>query len=164
MHSVTLEAIPYAMFTLEGEPCHRDSSGEKWIDVVLEGIIDCAKTCIENNIPVGLGSDVSCPFVVHYNFWRELYYFNKYIGRSAQEAIHRATLGNAAIAGIDKETGSIEAGKSADMIAVKGNPLDDLTAPEKCLHGYGKRQSDPQATPQKNERNRRCSGQIYVAK
>ena len=126
-HICTLSpAIPYAMFTLEES--HATETAQKNGRVVLEGIIDCAKTCIENNIPVGLGSDVSCPFVVHYNFWRELYYFNKYIGRSAQEAIHRATLGNAAIAGIDKETGSIEAGKSADMIAVKGNPLDDLTA------------------------------------
>ena len=71
---------------------------------------------------------MSCPFVTHYNFWREPYYFNKYIGRSKQEALHRATLGNATIAGIDKETGSIEPGKCADLIVVKGDPLKDLTA------------------------------------
>ena len=63
---------------------------------------------------------------VHYNFWRELCYFHKYIGRSTQETLHRATLGNAAIAGVDKETGSIEAGKCADMIVVKENPLENL--------------------------------------
>lgn len=119
-------AIPYAKFTLEES--HATDVAKKNGAVVLEGIIECAKTCIENDIPVGLGSDVSCPFVTHYNFWRELYYFNKYIGRSAQETIHRATAGNAAIAGIDKETGTIEAGKCADMIVVREDPLKDLTA------------------------------------
>lgn len=119
-------AIPYAKFTLEES--HATDVAKKNGAVVLEGIIECTKTCIENDIPVGLGSDVSCPFVTHYNFWRELYYFNKYIGRSAQETIHRATAGNAAIAGIDKETGTIEAGKCADMIVVREDPLKDLTA------------------------------------
>lgn len=32
------------------------------------------------------------------------------------------------MAGIDDETGSIEVGKSADMIVMKENPLDDLLA------------------------------------
>ena len=119
-------AIPYAMFTLEES--HATEIAKNNGSVVLEGIIDCAKTCIENDIPVGLGSDVSCPFVTHYNFWRELYFFSRYIGRSAQETLYRATAGNAAIAGIDKETGTIEAGKCADMIVVRENPLDDLNA------------------------------------
>ena len=119
-------AIPYAQFTLEES--HATETAKKNGQVVLDGIIECAKTCIDNDIPVGLGSDVSCPFVTHYNFWREPYYFNKYIGRSKQEALHRATLGNATIAGIDKETGSIEPGKCADLIVVKGDPLKDLTA------------------------------------
>ncbi len=119
-------AIPYAEFT--PEESHASQAAKKNGRIVLDGIIDCAKACIENDIPVGLGSDVSCPFVVHYNFWRELCYFSKYIGRSTRETLYRATLGNAAIAGIDKETGSIEIGKSADMIVVKDDPLDDLSS------------------------------------
>jgi imidazolonepropionase-like amidohydrolase len=119
-------AIPYAMFTLEES--HATEVAKKNGSVVLEGIIDCARTCIENDIPVGLGSDVSCPFVTHYNFWRELCFFSKYIGRSTQETLYRATAGNAAIAGIDKETGTIEAGKCADMIVVREDPLSDLNA------------------------------------
>ena len=117
-------AIPYALCSLEES--HAVPAAKKNGQIVLDGIIAGAKTCIENDIPVGLGSDVSCPFVVHYNFWRELCYFHKYIGRSTQETLHRATLGNAAIAGVDKETGSIEAGKCADMIVVKENPLENL--------------------------------------
>ena len=118
--------IPYALFTLEES--HAVPAAKKNGQIVLDGIIACVNTCIENDIPVGLGSDVSCPFVVHYNFWRELCYFHKYIGSSTQETLHRATLGNAVIAGIDKETGSIEVGKCADMIVVKENPLENLAA------------------------------------
>ena len=94
----------------------------------MEGIVECVKTCLANDIPVGLGNDVGCPFIVHYNFWRELCYFQKHIGVSAQEALHTATLKNAQIAGIDNITGSIEKGKSADMIVVQKNPLNDLSA------------------------------------
>ena len=96
-------------------------------NVVLEGIISSAKAALENGIPVGLGTDSACPFVTQYDMWRELAYFKKFVGVSASFAIHTATLGNAKIAGIDKETGSIEVGKCADMLIVSENPLDDLT-------------------------------------
>ena len=119
-------AIPYAEFTLEES--YASQAAKNNGRIVLDGIIECAKACIENDIPVGLGSDVSCPFVVHYNFWRELCFFSKYIGRSTQETLYRATLGNATIAGISEETGSIEPGKSADLIVVKNNPLEDLSS------------------------------------
>ena len=119
-------AIPYAKFELSESnalPVAKQNG-----EIVLEGVINCAKACIENDIPVGLGSDVSCPFVTHYNFWRELYYFSKYIGRPKKEALYRATLGNARIIDLDKEIGSIEKGKCADLIVVRDNPLEDLTA------------------------------------
>ena len=43
-------------------------------------------------------------------------------------ALHSATLGNAALAGIAGETGSIQPGKCADMIVCAADPLADLTA------------------------------------
>ena len=51
-----------------------------------------------------------------------------YISVSNEFAIHTATKVNAEIAGIDKETGSIEEGKSADFMVVEGNPLENLEA------------------------------------
>ncbi|MBQ1289202.1 MAG: amidohydrolase family protein, partial [Erysipelotrichaceae bacterium] len=118
-------ALPYAEFELSES--HALPVAKKNGKIVMDGIIECAKACIENDIPVGLGNDVGCPFILHYNYWRELCYFHKYVGVSNKDTLYTATLGNAKIAGIDSETGSIEKGKSADMIVVKGNPLEDLS-------------------------------------
>ena len=119
-------ALPYAEFDLSES--HAIPVAKRNGKIVMDGIIECAKTCIREGIPVGLGNDVGCPFILHYNYWRELYYFHKYVGVSNAYALYTATLNNAVIAGIDKETGSIEPGKCADMIVVEKNPLEDLCA------------------------------------
>jgi imidazolonepropionase-like amidohydrolase len=95
--------------------------------VVTDGIIKCAKACVENGIPVGLGTDAACPFTTQYDMWRELYYFCTLVGVSNSFAIYSATLQNAIILGIDDVTGSVENGKCADLIVTKGNPLEDIT-------------------------------------
>ena len=95
--------------------------------IVLRGIVECARRALREGIPVGLGTDTGCPYVTHYDMWRELHYFNAFCGVSEAFALYSATLGNAKIAGIDDETGSIEPGKCADLIVVNGNPLEDLS-------------------------------------
>lgn len=95
---------------------------------MFEGIKECAKAAIANNIPVVLGNDVGCPWITQYDFWRELYYFHKYVGVSNAFALYTATLNSAVMAGIGNVTGSVEAGKCADLIVTKNNPLDDLRA------------------------------------
>ena len=96
--------------------------------VVFDGVVDCAKACLAEGIPVGLGTDTGCPYVTHYNMWRELDYFQRYCGVTRAFALHTATLGNARIVRLDHETGSIEPGKSADFVITAGNPLEDLRA------------------------------------
>ena len=94
--------------------------------IVFEGIISCAKAALENGIPVVLGNDVGCPWITQYDFWRELYYFHKYVGVSNSFALYTATKKSAELAGIGDLTGSIAPGKCADMIVTEGNPLEDL--------------------------------------
>jgi imidazolonepropionase-like amidohydrolase len=43
-------------------------------------------------------------------------------GWTPVEAIHAGTLGSATAIGCDKELGSLEAGKLADLVVVRGNP------------------------------------------
>ena len=95
--------------------------------IVMDGIVACAKACLASGVPVGLGTDTACPYVTQYDTWRELVYFRRFCGVTAGQALYAATLGNAKIAGIEKETGSIAPGKSADMLITRDNPLTDLT-------------------------------------
>jgi imidazolonepropionase-like amidohydrolase len=94
--------------------------------VVMDGIISAAKTALENGISVGLGTDSGCPYTTHYDMWRELVYFHKYVGVSNAFALYTATKRNAQILGIGDVTGTIEVGKAADFLIVDGNPLENL--------------------------------------
>ena len=95
--------------------------------VVMNGIIENARSALEHDIPVGLGTDTVVPYITHYDMWRELVYFHKLVGVEPSFALYSATLGNATIAGCDEVTGSIDIGKSADMILLNANPLEDLS-------------------------------------
>ena len=117
-------ALPYALFD---RSITNASEVEQFNgNVVFEGIIDCAKAAIANDIPVVLGNDVGCPWITQYDFWRELYYFHKYVGVSNAFALYTATCRGAEMAGIGDITGTLESGKCADMIVVEKNPLEDL--------------------------------------
>lgn len=127
VHVATLSpALPYALF--DPAISHVTEMERYNGEIVFHGIIECAKQCLANDIPVGLGTDTGCPYVTHYDMWRELQYFHKCCGVSNAFALHTATKRNAEIAGIGDITGSIEAGKCADFIVCAKNPLDDLTA------------------------------------
>ncbi len=117
--------LPYALF--DKDISHVDELGKKNGYIVMNGIIDCAKKCLESGIKVGLGTDAGCAFITSYDTWRELYYFVKYLGVSPAFTLHTATKINAEILGKDDEIGSIEVGKIADMIVCENNPLDTFT-------------------------------------
>lgn len=119
-------AIPYALF--DRSVSHATYEQQENGKVVLEGVIAMARACLENDIPVGLGTDTGCPYVTHYDMWRELCYFVKYCGVTPAFALRSATLLNARLAGIDSVTGSVEAGKAADLIVCDRDPLADLSA------------------------------------
>lgn len=119
-------ALPYALYD---RSITNASEVEQFNgNVVFEGIIDCAKAAIANDIPVVLGNDVGCPWITQYDFWRELYYFHKYVGVSNTFALYTATCRGAEMAGIGDITGTLESGKCADMIVVEKNPLEDIRA------------------------------------
>ncbi len=119
-------ALPFAEF--DRETTHITEVAQYNGKIVFEGILDCAKACLANGIPVGLGTDTGCPYITHYDMWRELNYFHKYCGVSNAFALYTATKRNAELAGVGNITGSIEPGKSADFVVTTKNPLENLEA------------------------------------
>ena len=126
-HVATLSpALPFALFD---RSVSNITEMEQYNgDMVFNGIIECAKACLKEGIPVGLGTDTGCPYVTHYDMWRELNYFHKFCGVSNAFALYTATKGNAKIAGLESVTGQIEAGKCADFVVTEKNPLENLQA------------------------------------
>jgi len=143
-------ALPYALFD---RSVSNASEVERYNgNVVFEGIIDCAKAALEQDIPVVLGNDVGCPWITQYDFWRELYYFHKYVGVSNAFALYTATDRSAQLAGIGQETGTLEPGKAADLIVTAADPLADLRALRhvELVMSHGQLHRAPQVKHRKN--------------
>lgn len=82
------------------------------------------RLAVKKGVKFGLGSDnVGWPASYSAHEFQE--YLN--IGMTAMQAIQCATKTNAEILKKDKEIGTVEAGKLADIIAVKGDPLKDIS-------------------------------------
>jgi imidazolonepropionase-like amidohydrolase len=83
---------------------------------------------IDNGAVIGMGTDNGTPMNFHQDaLWRELKVFVDH-GMTAQQAIMDATRVNATRIMGKRDLGTIEVGKLADVIAVQGNPLFDITA------------------------------------
>lgn len=95
---------------------------------VVSGMVAGAADARKAGIRVGVGTDAAMTFVTQYGTWRELDLLVKRAGFSTAEAIHAATQVNAEILGVGDATGSIEAGKAADLLVLDANPIIDLRA------------------------------------
>jgi imidazolonepropionase-like amidohydrolase len=76
-------------------------------------------------VQICFGGDVGV--YAHGDNVRELELMVEY-GMTAGNALIAATSGNARIFGIDNRVGWVRAGLLADLIAVEGNPLEDIAA------------------------------------
>ena len=119
-------ALPYALF--DRSISHATYEQQENGKIVFDGIIALAKANLASGVPVGLGTDVGCPYITHYDMWRELNHFVKYCGVTPAFALYSATKLNARLAGIGDVTGSIESGKQADLIVCTGDPLKSPSA------------------------------------
>ena len=82
---------------------------------------------IAAHIPFAVGTDG-----MHGALVQEIAYLVE-LEASSHTALQAATINGAKVCGIEKETGSLEAGKYADVIAVEGNPLKDVNALRKVV-------------------------------
>ena len=78
----------------------------------------------QNGVKIAFGTDAGVQ--PHGTYWMEFVYMVKN-GMPEMKAIQAATMETAKLLRIDDKLGSIEKGKFADLIAVKGNPIDDIS-------------------------------------
>ena len=77
-------------------------------------------------VKVAAGTDAGTPFNHHGANLGEIRLLVEYGGFSAAEAIEAGTRISAQVLGLDAELGTIAEGKIADLVAVRGNPLEDI--------------------------------------
>ena len=88
----------------------------------LQSSLDLVRALHAGGIPIVAGTDKAVPA---HSLHRELELYVQ-AGLTPMQVIQLATIGSARVMGVDREVGSIEPGKRADMILVDGNPLENF--------------------------------------
>jgi imidazolonepropionase-like amidohydrolase len=79
----------------------------------------------EMGVPIAMGTDAATPYNFHGENAMELYYMTQ-AGLSNMDSIVASTKNAAKALGWESTIGTLEAGKLADLIIVKKNPLEDI--------------------------------------
>ncbi len=90
-----------------------------------EQLIKGFQQAVDQGVLVGVGTDSG--FVSHRVVWKELKYFVELGQVSLINAIYMGTLATARSIGVEKQTGSIELGKRADLLVLEGDPRKVLS-------------------------------------
>lgn len=90
-----------------------------------EDAMKSIRKAYEMGVPIAMGTDAATPYNFHGENAMELYYMSQ-AGIAAMDCIVASTKNAARALGWDAKLGTLEAGKLADLIVVKKNPLADL--------------------------------------
>lgn len=89
------------------------------------------RLAVANKVQIALGTDAGV--VPHGTNAREFFLLCEWGGMTPMEAIIAGTLNGAKLLGWDKNLGSLTPGKWADIVAVSGDPLNDIHNMEKVV-------------------------------
>lgn len=87
------------------------------------------KKAYQEGVLFALGTDATSD--IHGRNGEEFQYMVEILGATPMQAITIGTINAAKLLGAEQDIGSIEAGKLADVVAVEGNPLEDIRLLEK---------------------------------
>ncbi len=93
----------------------------------LEGGAESARRILKAGGRIGLGGDYGFAWCRHGEYAKELSFFVKYVGIDPLTVLKCATKTGAEIMGREKEFGTLEAGKLADVLVVDGDVLADIS-------------------------------------
>jgi imidazolonepropionase-like amidohydrolase len=96
----------------------------------LDGGCESARMILKAGGRLGMGGDYGFAWNPHGDYAKELTFFVKYVGFSPLDTIKCATRTGAEILGREKEIGTLEAGKLADVLIVDGDPMADISVLE----------------------------------
>ena len=88
--------------------------------------LDSIRMAREAGVLVAAGTDAGTPFNLHGENLGEIKLLVDYGGFSPMAAIEAGTRAAARVLGLEKELGTVEEGKVADLVMVEGNPLDNI--------------------------------------
>ncbi|WNC71485.1 amidohydrolase family protein [Thalassotalea psychrophila] len=118
---------PYAQSLLEQRGPPEPESDEKEFAQRIVELMSLYKEGGENLLVIGTDEPVYTNLLPGFAYHRELLAMT-YAGLSPVAVLKAATINGASALGVSDKLGSIESGKLADLIVVRGNPLDDIKA------------------------------------
>ncbi len=95
------------------------------------------KYALDYKLNIAMGTDAGTPFNLHGNSAFELFLMTK-AGMSPMEAIVTSTKNSSELIGIDKQYGTLEVGKFANLIVLDENPLDNIETIQNPVAVYKK--------------------------
>jgi len=107
---------------------HDQYPGETVAEKELNRIYENLRKANEKGLLLTIGSDSFSSVLTPYGetTMEEIYAFVEKAGVSEMDTLTAATLNGAKVLLVDDVTGSLEEGKSADLLVVRGNPLENI--------------------------------------
>lgn len=93
---------------------------------VKDAHVESVKKAYEKGIQIALGTDAGTPFNYHSNTTYEMELLAR-LNISNMDILKMATINSARCVGVEKDYGSIEVGKQADLVCLNENPLENIS-------------------------------------
>ena len=93
---------------------------------VKDAHVESVKKAYEKGIQIALGTDAGTPFNYHSNTAYEMELLAR-LDISNMDILKMATINSARCVGVEKDYGSIEVGKQADLVCLNENPLENIS-------------------------------------
>lgn len=133
--------VPERFTAAEGQAVLKDvpeNIAAYWLGTLSSRSAEFTRSCeirrdylryfVRNHARLGLGTDTACWWMFPGRSYVDELRIHTECGMTNAETLMLATIGNAKLLGLDREIGTIEEGKRADLVFVKNNPLADILA------------------------------------
>lgn len=117
----------YAAMSANGPELHVPDYITRKTAEVLDASREACRLALEVGVPMAAGTDCGAPGHPHGTLINELRLMSQ-SGASPARALRCGTVDAADLLGIGDEVGTLEAGKRADLLAVGGDPSQDIEA------------------------------------